>query len=339
MFSGASDQRCGLGTGGGPVRRSLHRLVGIPTPLIFLVSVVAAVVLLWREGSLAGIAEAARGADLPVAIAGFALYLIGLALLCFRWHLLVVMTKGGSNLPRASEAFLTSVVINYAAPVGLAVPTRAALTKRALGLSVGETGAVAFWEIVSDVLVLGLGTSLWLATASGGSSALAGRVGQNGALVLLALLFGLVVVGGVVGKSSALRRRFRNLASGAMHYPRTRPAVAGFVVGVSLGYWILQGVVLALLLDAFGASTDADLVLGLISMPVLVGMLSPVPGGAGVREALMVVVADVHGADPAAVLVAAVTYRVALFVAIPVLYIVVRLWLSLAGRDVPASRR
>lgn len=314
------------------MRRLLRKLVGIPTPLIFLVSVVAAVVLLWREGSLAGIAGAARGADLPVVIPGFVLYLVGLALLCFRWHLLVVMTKGGSNLPRASEAFLTSVVINYAAPVGLAVPTRAALTKRALGLSAGETGAVAFWEIVSDVLVLGIGTSLWLATASGGSSALVGRAGQNGAWVLLALLFGLVVVGGVIGKSSALRRRFRGLASGAIHYPRTRPAIAGFVVGVSLGYWILQGIVLALLLDAFGASTDAGVVLGLISMPVLVGMLSPVPGGAGVREALMVVVADVHSADPAAVLVAAVTYRVALFAAIPVLYIVVRLWLSLTGR-------
>ena len=61
-------------------------------------------------------------------------YVASLGILCYRWHLLVHMAQGWSNLPRAAEAFLTSVVINYAAPIGLAVPSRAALTRRALGL-------------------------------------------------------------------------------------------------------------------------------------------------------------------------------------------------------------
>ena len=54
-------------------------------------------------------------------------------------------------------------------------------------------------------------------------------------------------------------------------------------------------------------------------------MLSPVPGGAGVREALMVAVAQAQGASGAPALLAAVIYRVALFVAVPVLYAGVRL--------------
>ena len=74
---------------------------------------------------------------------GALLYLAGLFLLCVRWHSLVLMIHGRSHFGRAGEAFLTSVVINYAAPVGLAVPSRAALTKRALGLSLTETSAVA----------------------------------------------------------------------------------------------------------------------------------------------------------------------------------------------------
>jgi uncharacterized membrane protein YbhN (UPF0104 family) len=322
------------------MNRLVRRLARVPTPLIFLVSVLGAVVLLWREGSLASVAEAAQGVDPAVAVVAYALYVLGLAVLCFRWHLLVLMTKGESNVPRASEAFLTSVVINYAAPVGLAVPTRAALTKRALGLSVRETGAVAFWEIVSDVLVLGSGTVLWLLTVSGGSSAIASPLGDNNMLVVLAMLLSLAVVGGIVWKSRRLRSRIQKLASGALQYPRAHPAVAGAVVAVTVGYWVIQGVVLGLLLGAVDASATVGFVLGLISMPVLVGMLSPVPGGAGVREALMVAVADVHGADPAAVLVSAVTYRVALFVAIPVLYIVVRSWLRLpgAGADEPTGR-
>lgn len=312
--------------------RVLRGLTGIPTPLIFAASILVALALLWREGSFGNVAEAARGAKPGMTLAGFGLYLVGLGLLCVRWHLLVQMTKGRSNLPRASEAFLTSVVINYAAPVGLAVPTRAALTKRALGLSAAETGAVAFWEIVSDVAVLGGGTVIWLAITAGSAGAVVDTVGSRGAWVLIALGLAFVVMAVTVWMVPAVRSKVMRLASGALEYPRTRPLAAASVLGVSAVYWIMQGVVLALLLDAFGAAANAKVVLGLISLPVLVGMLSPVPGGAGVREALMVAVADVQGAGHASVLVAAVTYRVALFAAIPVLYIMVRLWLLLADK-------
>jgi hypothetical protein len=71
----------------------------------------------------------------------------------------------------------------------------------------------------------------------------------------------------------------------------------------------------------------------LITVPVLVGMLSPVPGGAGIREALMIGVARVEGADTAIVLVAALVYRVALFLAIPILYLAVRIWLRAEGEE------
>jgi uncharacterized membrane protein YbhN (UPF0104 family) len=68
--------------------------------------------------------------------------------------------------------------------------------------------------------------------------------------------------------------------------------------------------------------------LGLISLPILVGMLSPVPGGAGIRELIMIAVAKVHDVDSAPVLLAALTYRIALFASIPILYAGVRFWLS-----------
>lgn len=314
------------------MRRIWRGLTRIPTPLIFGASIIVALVLLWREGSLGNVVDAARGADPVATVSGFGLYLVGLALLCYRWHLLVLMTKGRSQLARAAEAFLTSVVINYAAPVGLAVPTRAALTKRALGLTAGETGAVAFWEIVSDVAVLGIGTALWLAITTGSVGAVAGTVGASGVWVLAGMLGALVLLALAVWMLPALRTRVAKLAAGAIEYPRARPLAAVSVLAVSAVYWMMQGVVLALLLDAFGATTDGRVVLGLISLPVLVGMLSPVPGGAGVREALMVAVADLQGAGHASVLVAAVTYRVALFAAIPVLYIMVRLWLMTANR-------
>ena len=144
-------------------------MAGVPIPVIFALAVIVGLALLWRQGALGDVAGAVRAADAPLVVAGFLLYLVGLALLSLRWHLLVILTHGRSDPARAAEAFLTSVVINYAAPIGLAVPTRAALTKRALGLSMAETGAVAFWEIVADVLVLGVIAAVWLLLVLGRS--------------------------------------------------------------------------------------------------------------------------------------------------------------------------
>ena len=131
-----------------PARRSAwRRALATPTPVIFVASLAAAVVLLWRQGALADLGAATRGVDRATVGAGVVLYALGLAMLCLRWHALVRMAGGSSDVPLAAEAFLTSVVVNYTAPIGLAVPARAALTSRDLGLSLGASGAVALWEV------------------------------------------------------------------------------------------------------------------------------------------------------------------------------------------------
>ncbi len=305
-------------------------MAAVPTPVVFGVSVLIALLLLWHRGDLGDVGAAARRANSATVALALMLYLAGLALLSSRWHLLVRMTKGVSDLARASEAFLTSVVINYAAPVGLAVPTRAALTKRALGLSAAETGAIALWEVLLDVTVLGAITLLW---AINGRTA-GGVLGEALAAVPAALV-GLAAAGfGALGvvlamalRRPAFRRRLAVAGTSLLSFPRQRPVAAAWALAASVVYWIGQGMVLWLLLEALGVNRGIGLVLGLTGLPVLVGMLSPVPGGAGVREALMVAVAQGHGADGAAVLVAALTYRIALFAAIPILYLAVRAWL------------
>lgn len=124
-------------------KRVLRKIARIPTPLIFLVCVLVALVVLWQQGQLQEMVKVMRGARLRPMLIAAPIYIASLSLLCLRWHLLVRMAQGWCDLPKASEAFLTSVVINYAAPVGLAVPSRAALTKRALGLDHHATGTIA----------------------------------------------------------------------------------------------------------------------------------------------------------------------------------------------------
>jgi uncharacterized membrane protein YbhN (UPF0104 family) len=311
-------------------RSILRRLSGIPTPVIFIVSVLLALAALWVQGSLRDVAAVARDADLGLLIGAGLLYLVSLALLAARWHLLVKMIHGTSHAMRAAEAFLTSVVINYAAPVGLAVPSRAALTKRALGLTTSETGKIALWEVGADVIVLALLSLVWIAV-SGSKGIDAISDAASPLLVVAVVVAGLLALGLLLvlvrRMRPALWARLRLEGREFARLPIEKPLHALRVTVASLVYWAMQIAVLWLLLRAVDVDPSVSLTLGLVSLPILIGMVSPVPGGAGVREALMVAMAHVYDADSTAVLLAALVYRVALFAAIPVLYAGVRLWL------------
>lgn len=325
----------------GARRSGWRRLLAIPTPLIFVGSVAIAILLLWRQGSLGNLGTTARQLPPGLLVGVFALYLVGLGLLCLRWYALVRMAGGEGTVPLAAEAFLTSVVINYAAPIGLAVPTRAALSARDLGLPAKGGAAVALWEVLLDVAVLGVLSAVWL--AAGGARVVAGIDLSARWLgpAAVALLMTLGLVGLVAVRRPGLRRRVGLAVGEMLRYPGRRPRAALLALTLSVVYWAGQAVVLRLLLGAVdvGRGPEATLVLGLLGPPVLIGMLSPVPGGAGVRELLMVAVAETRGVDVQAVVVAAVVYRLALFVAIPPLYAGARFWRAIAGRRSPVDRR
>ncbi len=309
-------------------RTALGRAMAVPTPLVFVGSVAVAAVLLWRQGALASLGDVARQAEPREIATTLVLYVVGLALLAARWFALVRMAGGTASLAASADVFLTSVVVNYAAPIGLAVPTRTAFTVRDLGLPLARSGAVVGWEAVLDVASLAAISALWLLL--GGTAVVAGVPEQ--ARLVAAATVGLVLVGAAAvalaaWRSSTARERLRALGTGFVRHPGERPGWAAASAGLTVVYWALQLVIMARLLASFGAvGVSLVTVLGLMGLPVLVGMLSPVPGGAGVREAMMVAAAQIGGVDGAVALLAAVVYRTALFVALPILYLVVRAW-------------
>lgn len=336
-LDGERDPGCARGGGG------WRRVLRTPTPVIFALSVAVAALLLWRQGSLGELGSALRRARPEEVVAGFALYAAGLVLLCGRWQALVRMVGGTARFGVAAEAFLTSVVVNYAAPIGLAIPARALLSVRDLRLSPAAGGAVALWEVGLDLLLLGGVSLAWLLT--GGLGRLGpwwGRIPAAAVPIGAALLgaLGLLVVG--LGRwRPVLAARVGQRGREALAYPLRRPREAGLAALLTVGFWVLQAVILRLLLGAVGAGAVGWVaVAGLLGPPVLLGMVSPVPGGAGVRETLMVAVAQASGLDGTTVLVAAVAYRVALFAAIPVVYAAVRAWgAGRGGRRAGAERR
>lgn len=319
-------------------KTGLRKLLQIPTPVIFLICIVLATVILWWRGTLGELWVVVRDADLQDLLLAAPIYVVSLWLLALRWHELVRMAQGWSDLPRAAEAFLTSVVINYAAPVGLAVPSRAALTKRALGMDRHATGVVAVWEIGMDVIVLGLGSLFWLILAPGSTSAVKDELGANASRYVNVGIAGVIVLAILsifFFRKAEQRRRAVNFIGRILVSPAERPMVALRAFLVSIVYWVTQGIVLALLVHAMGVEITPLFILGLTSLPMLIGMLSPIPGGAVVREAMMYVVARMAGVPGAEVVAAAVIYRVALFAAIPILYAITRIWLARRGDGHP----
>lgn len=320
------------------VKRGLRSLLRIPTPVIFLVCIMLATIVLWWQGSLGELWEVVREANIRDMLIATPIYLVSLWILAIRWHELVKMAQGWSDLPKAAEAFLTSVVINYAAPVGLAVPSRAALTKRALGMDKHATGAVAIWEIGMDVMVLGIGTIIWLILAPGSTSAVTRELGANASRYTTFIVLGGVLVGCALiffFRKAEQRRKAMNFLRRILVSPLERPTEAARAFVASVLYWVTQGIVLALLVHAMGIEVSLVFMIGLTSLPLLIGMLSPIPGGAVVREAMMYVVAKLAGVPGAEVVAAAVIFRMALFGAIPILYAITRIWLSKRGEGHP----
>jgi len=293
-----------------------------------LASIGVAIILLYWQGALDEIGPALRSANGWQIAAGLVLYLLGLILLCVRWSVLVRMIGGQSDFLGASEAFVTSVAMNYAAPLSLAIPGRALLTMRALGLSKSMTAGLSFWEVAVDLLVLAVGTAVWVLAGGWRGE---GLESIDRGWAIGGLILGLVALCSIVAALIVVRR-LRNLALSllgkigpSLRYPWERPWPAALSLLLTILFWVVQGAVMTILLTAIdGERPETLLVLGLVSFPILVGMLSPVPGGAGIREALMIAVAGVHGANEASVLLAGVTYRIALFAALPVLYLVIR---------------
>lgn len=315
--------------------------MAVPTTVIFVISLVLAVIVLWLTGALDGVITALRDADLGLMLLSAPIYLVSLWVLAYRWHLLVRMAGGVSELPKAAEAFLTSVIINYAAPVGLAVPSRAALTKRALGLDASQTGTIALWEIAFDVLVLGTGAVAWMLLADGAPTQVRREIAESSTSYLLAglaLAMIVAVVAAIAWRKPGLRQKLLTMLRAILIAPTKRPGAAAYTLAVTVVYWASQGLVLWMLVESLGVSVSASFMLGFTSLPILVGMLSPIPGGAAVREGLMYVVARLSDLGPQAdaILAAALIYRFALFVAIPILFAINKVWLRKGEPDTSA---
>jgi uncharacterized membrane protein YbhN (UPF0104 family) len=146
---------------------------------------------------------------------------------------------------------------------------------------------------------------------------------------ILVIVVGVVVLGaavlGMVGRAPVIRSRIAPFVGRMRSSPAEHPMLALLALILTGGFWAIQTGIMAALLHLFGVAVSLSLLFGIMGVPVLAGMLSPVPGGAGVREALMAAAAGLAGVPAAPVVLAAIAYRLALFLVTPVVWGVVRM--------------
>jgi uncharacterized membrane protein YbhN (UPF0104 family) len=251
-----------------------------------------------------------------------ALVIVGVALPvvhAWRWRFLLLRTGDGLRLTPASEITAMASLLNYAAPGYLGAPAKAVLARQSYGVPISRSAPTLAAEQTLDALVLlaagGLAVLLAGPTVV---AALLGSVGE-GTIVWSAIVAVSVTLAASAGYF--LLRRFR-----PRFVPALRQAARQVVTDRSNGWRIVTGTGARWLLDmtaiwlaayAVGMSLSVIDLLVIGNLSLLVGVLSPLPGGLGIREATMAVLGGVLGFALPAILAMAVLHRASLAIALP----------------------
>ncbi|MCX7622679.1 MAG: flippase-like domain-containing protein [Thermomicrobium sp.] len=245
--------------------------------------------------------------ELLAASTGMSLVLLLLATLlatvpplCYawRWQRLLAVADAPVSLPEAVRVTVASSAANYLVPAFGWAPAKVLATRRWLGIGVRRTLPTLVVEQALD-----LGALLGLAVVGLAGSPLERLRSASAPLVrplpLLALGFtvAFVLLALVLSFSERARRWGRD--RGVVGLRAVRDFARDPAVWLAtLGRWGAELALVALLVEGAGARLGWRDLCVLLSAPSLVGLLSPIPGGLGVREAAGVLLARWAGWDP-----------------------------------------
>lgn len=300
----------------------MHAQSRLIVPAAFWLGLVAALLALWLSGQAGGAWRELRHARLaPLLLVlgcGVALPVVHAG----RWRLVLRALGTDISAPLATDLTVSASLVNYASPGYLGAPAKAFLANRAAGAAYARSALSMAFEQGLDFLVL-LVLSV-VAVGVLGPDRLGALVpgGSGWQVVAVTALAGVVALLGIVLRRRATRvllrivEAFRELGGRV-----DRPAVAA----LTLAYWLLQAAVVALLLWALRLPLTSTTVLGLATLPLLVGQVAPLPGGIGAREAATVALSGALDIGVPELLGLAMLQRVLLVAALPLALAAVRL--------------
>ena len=301
----------------------MRRITGNLTRVVFWIGLLVAAAALWLTGVFGDAWSGLRGAEpLPlvfVVFVGMALPLVH----AWRWQVVMQSLDVSLSVGEASDMTVSSALLNYASPGFVGASAKAVLANqerdvpyRASALSIGFEHSLdlGLMVITSAIAVLIIGPSAFRRAAS----PLEGLASAASVLIAFAVL---MLAAALVWRFRLYRYAFSMVSTARQLGQRVNRTAVGLL---TLLYWFLQVVVVGLLFWALGIDLVPIDIFAISTVPVLAGMLAPVPGGVGVREAVIVALTAVTGATAGTLVTLAIVQRVLLVAALPLSLILVR---------------
>jgi uncharacterized membrane protein YbhN (UPF0104 family) len=219
---------------------------------------------------------------------------------------------------------ISAALLNYASPGFVGASAKALLANQTRGVAYRHSAlAIAFEHTLDLSLMVVTSLTAILIIGPARFREVAEPLEAFASLIGILLTLGIVGLALLVAWRLGAKRRVDQLVSAAASLGRQvdRRAVAL----LTALYWLLQVVVVALLFWALNIPTVAINILALSTVPVLAGMLAPVPGGVGVREAVIVALTTVTGVSAGTLVTLAIIQRVLLVSALPLSLALLRL--------------
>ncbi len=296
-------------------------------PFIAWSSVAIAVAVLIITGEAGRMLHSFSDADwwlvAPLMLIGLALPLVHAR----RWQIMLRSLGHDLTLESAVDLTITSTMVNYAAPGYLWSPAKGLLARQMYGIGLGRSVPTLAVEQVLDALALLLGTIAGLILAGSTiTGSIFDRVQAPSAFIVLISLFltALVALAGLYLLRRVGPRFLATVVEAGRLLARDR-SLRLPVFGFTFARWVLDTLAIWLAAKAVGVSLGPAALILMSNLPLLVGLISPMPGGIGFREGAMAGVAGVLLLPVSAILAAAILHRAVLLLALPLVLAALRI--------------
>lgn len=249
-----------------------------------------------------------------------------------RWQVMLRSVGHDLTLGAAIDLTISSTMINYAAPGYLWSPAKGVMARQMYGVDLGRSVPTLAAEQALDALALMLGTVVGLALAGPTiSREIVGRVSAPSTSTL-AIVAGVVVLAIAAAAYAILRfgRPLVRTSADATRLLARDRSLRVPVISLTAARWVLDTLAIWLAAKAVGVTLGISSLILISNLPLLVGVISPMPGGIGFREGAMAAVARVLVISVSAILAAAILHRALLILALPIVAGIIRLrrWAS-----------
>jgi len=262
-----------------------------------LAGIVLLALVLWRLGP-AEVLRATRAMSVDVLVPALLLAMLPPLCHAWRWHRLLETVQQRIPFLDAVRVTVAASTANYLLPAFGWAPAKVVTSRRWLGIGVERSLPTLVIEQALDLGVLAFCAAIGLWRSGSVPRALVSASFFRERSVL-----GILVLAGVAGAVlvAALSARVRRFGRGVMTSGQRIVRVAWrdpVVWSTTSGRWGAELLLLALLVHAAQLPFGWGDLLVLLGAPGIVGALSPIPGGLGVREATGVLLAGWLAWDP-----------------------------------------